>query len=351
MAERLRCAVIGLGAIGSAQLTNFLHCPRATVVAVAENNANRAKELADRYKISRSFTNYRDILDQPDIEAVSIALPNHLHAKVAVEALQSRKHVLLEKPMAMNAREAAKIIETAKKMKRMLMVSQNFRFYRHTQMARQIIERGDLGEIYHARCFWLRRKGIPRIGSWFTQKQYAGGGSINDLGSHLLDTCLHLMGEFNVTSVTATTHARFGPRGVGEMDWGKSEIDAKKPFDVEDHGVVLLKTKSGRSIILEASWAGDHPGDHREYGIDLLGTKAGLALYPARMYRECPDGYESVDLSLPTVPHAEDRIHHFVDCILDRRKPIVTMEESLKLQQIMDAIYRSSERGEAVTVR
>src|SRR5205809_7536105 len=157
MHERLRCAVIGTGGFGLAHLDSLLHCPRASTVAIAEINPERLKEAADRYKIARGYADYHDLLDQPDIDAVTIATPNHLHARVAIDALQARKHVLLEKPMAMNAREAAKIVETAKKMRRTLMVAQNFRFNRHTQIGKAILDRGDLGEVYHARWFWLRR--------------------------------------------------------------------------------------------------------------------------------------------------------------------------------------------------
>src|SRR5579863_4553579 len=197
MAERLRFGVIGAGGIGLDHLTSLSQCVRATAVAIAENNAARAKEASERFKIPRSYTDYRELLEQADIDAVTIALPNHLHAPVAIEALKARKHVLLEKPMAMNAKEAIKIADMASKMRRTLMVAQHFRFNRQTQMARQIVQRGDLGDIYHARCFWTRRNGIPRIGSWFTQKKLAGGGVIYDLGVHVLDTCLHLLNEFD----------------------------------------------------------------------------------------------------------------------------------------------------------
>ena len=261
MPDRLRCAVIGTGGFGLDHLNSLLHCPRAAAVALAEINPERLKEAADRYKISRAYADYQDLLDQPDIDAVTIAVPNHLHARIAIDSLQARKHVLLEKPMALNAKEAARILETSKKMRRTLMVAQNFRFNRHTQVAKAIVERGDLGEVYHARCFWLWRNNIPRIGSWFTQKQYSGGGCTMDLGVHMLDTCLHLLGDFEVKSVSAQTFARFGPRGLGETDWGKSPIDPKKPFDVEDYSVALLKLKSGRTLSLETSWAGHHaPG-------------------------------------------------------------------------------------------
>lgn len=345
MPERLRCAVIGTGAIGLEHLTSLSHCPRAAAVAVCDTHMGRAREATERFKIPRSYSDYREVLDQADIDAVTIALPNHLHAPVAIEALKARKHVLLEKPMAMNAREASKIIDTAMKMKRTLMVAQNYRFNRSTQMAKMLIQRGDLGEIYHARCFWLRRSGIPRIGSWFTQKKFSGGGCTFDIGVHMLDACLHLLGDFDVASVSGQTHSKFGGRGLNEVNWGKSEIDPAKPFDVDDYGVALLKLKSGRTVNFEVSWAGHQPPDGREIGIDLLGTQAGMALYPAKLFRNGPNGYESVHLSGLKVPQVEDRLHHFVNCVLDGKKPLVTLEESLRVQQILDAIYTSAASG------
>lgn len=350
MADRLRCAVIGTGAIGIHHLTSLMSCPRASAVALSESQHQRAKEAGDRFRIPRVYSDYRELLEQPDIDAVVVATPNHLHARIAVEALQARKHVLLEKPMATNYKDALKIAEAAKKMRRVVMVAQNFRFKRDTQTAKAMIERGDLGEVYHARGFWLRRNAIPRIGSWFTQKQFSGGGSMIDIGSHMLDACLHLIQEFDVTTVTAQTYAKFGPRGLGEFDWGKSEVDPKKPCDVEDYSVAFLRLKSGRTVILESSWAGFHPGDAREYGIDLLGTEAGLTLFPARVFRNGANGYETTDLALPKLPHDEDRVHHFVSCVLESKRPLVAIEESLKTQKILDAIYLSAKTGKEVKV-
>ncbi|MDB6031351.1 MAG: oxidoreductase [Verrucomicrobiales bacterium] len=348
MSDKLRCAVIGTGAFGTNHLVSLSACPRATIVALAESDPQRAKEAGERFKIPRTYSDYRELLEQPDIDAVTIATPNHLHAPVALAALQARKHVLLEKPMATASKDAVKIIETAKKMKRVVMVAQNFRFNRHTQLAKMAIERGTLGEVYHARGFWLRRNGIPRIGSWFTQKQFAGGGCTFDIGVHVLDACLHLMGDFDIQSVSAHTHAKFGPRGLGEFEWGKSAIDAKRTFDVDDFSTALLRTRSGKSIVLEVAWAAFTGNETREHGIDLLGTNAGLSLYPAKLFRNGPEGYEEVFLNQPKLPYSEDRIHHFVSSILDGTRPLVKPEESLAVLQVLEAIYKSSASGKEV---
>src|SRR5437763_3451281 len=168
MSDKLRCAVIGTGATGLEHLHSLIACPRAAAVAIGESHPQRAREASERFKLPRSYVDFRELLEQPDIDAVLIATPNHLHASMAIEALKARKHVLLEKPLATNFKDALKVVETAKKTKRTIMVGQGDRFHRQTQMAKMVIERGDLGEVYHARCFWMRRHGIPRIGSWFT---------------------------------------------------------------------------------------------------------------------------------------------------------------------------------------
>ncbi len=109
--------------------------------------------------------------------------------------------------------------------------------------------------------------------------------------------------------------------------------------------------KSGRSVALEAGWAAFVAPDAREYGIDLLGANAGLSLYPARLIRNSPDGFETIQLNGVKVPHSEDRVHHFVTCVLDGKKPLVPPEESLKIQELLDAIYLSSSTGKEVRLK
>ena len=348
MREKLRCAVIGVGAIGIEHLNSLLHCPRAATVAIAELNPQRLREAAEKFHIPRSYSNYEELLEQPDIDAVTIALPNFLHAPVAIAALNARKHVLIEKPMATNAKEAAKIVAAAQKNRRTVMVGKNLRFDKHTQSARLAIQRGDLGEVYHARAFSHRHSEIPRIGSWFTQKSLAGGGCLADAGSMLIDTLFHLLNDFDVVSVSATAHSKFGTRGKGEGTWGKSEIDPKRTFDVEDHGSAFLRMKKGYTVSVETSWAGFHPGDNREEGIDLLGTEAGMSLYPAKLFKQSLQGFETTHFYNTKNGVTEDRFSHFVNCVVEGKKPLIPIEESLKVQQVLDAIYASAETGKEV---
>src|SRR5271157_2459965 len=313
-------AVIGAGAIGHDHLASFKLHPAARVVAIAEVSRERGREAAERFSIPELVTDYRTLLRRADIDVISIALPNYLHARVALDALRAGKHVMLDKPMATSARDAEKLVAEAKKQGVLLMVGQNFRFNQETQMARHIVEAGTLGDVYHAKTSWQRRAGIPRIGSWFTQKRFAGGGCTYDIGVHALDRCLYLMGEFDAAAVSGQTYAKFGPRGLGNGGWGKSEIDPKAPFDVDDLSVALIKMKSGRTVLLEASWAAHGPLIDVNM-TQLFGTEAGLSLPPVQLFRQTRTGYsaEAVDLLPPAVN--TNRMVHFIDCLLGKAKP------------------------------
>ena len=343
-------AVIGAGAIGADHLASLKRHPAATVVALADTSSRRGREAAEAFDVPEVVTDYRLLLGREDIDVISIALPNYLHASVALEALRSGKHVMLDKPMATNARDAAKLVAEARARGVLFMVGQNFRFNAETQTARRVVEAGSLGDVYHAKTSWCRRSGIPRIGSWFTQRRFSGGGCTYDIGVHALDRCLYLMGEFEAAAVSGQTFAKFGPRGLGNGGWGRSEIDPSAPFDVDDLSVALIKLKSGRTVVLEAAWASHGPANDVN-ATQLFGTEAGLSLPPVQRYRPTRAGYctEAVDPLPPFVN--TNRMVHFIDCLLGKAEPFVKPAESLAVQKILDAIYVSSATGREVRIR
>jgi predicted dehydrogenase len=351
MPTPLRFGVVGAGAIGVHHLEAIRRCPRAQLVALAEISPQRRAEAAAKFQIPQTFADYRQMLRAVELDAVSIALPNYLHAPVALAALQAGKHVHLDKPFAMNLREAERVVAAARKHKRVFMVGQNQRFSREAQTLKLCIEKGLLGDIYHGRAWWIRRAGIPRIGSWFTQQKYAGGGCVLDIGVHMLDLCLHLMGNFQPETVTGITHQRFGKRGLGNGGWGKSEIDPRLPFDVDDYAAAFIKLKGGASVILEVAWACYDANPN--HGVQVYGTEGGGSVFPAKYTRRATnvDGYEVVSPQEVKVPYPEERLHHFVDCVLDGKPPLVLPAQSLAVQRILDAIYRSAATGREVRLK
>jgi predicted dehydrogenase len=343
-------AVFGAGAIGLDHIGSFKQHPAARVLAIADTSGSRASEAAKMFDVPVVATDYRELLARDDIDVVSIALPNYLHASVALDALKAGKHVMIDKPMATNARDAAVLVREAKKRRVLLMVGQNNRFSPDVQTLKQLVLQGVLGEVYHAKSAWTRRGGIPRIGSWFTQKKFAGGGSTYDIGAHALDRCLYLMGEFDAAAVSGQTYAKFGPRGLGEGTWGRSEVDPKKPFDVEDMSVALIKLKSGRTVLLETSWAAHQPvADFN--GTQLFGTEAGAVMPNLQLFRKTEHGYSTESVTTTTSLVSSNRMAHFIDCLLGKAKPYVKPEESLAVQKILDAIYESSRTGREVRVK
>jgi predicted dehydrogenase len=343
-------AVIGAGGIGQDHLASFKLHPAAKVVALAEVSPERGREAAEKFGIPEVVSDYRKLLRRSDIDVVSIALPNYLHASVTFDALRAGKNVMLDKPMATNARDAAKLVAEAKKQGVLFMVGQNFRFNVETQTAKQVVEMGTLGDIYHAKTSWSRRAGIPRIGSWFTQKRFAGGGCTYDIGVHALDRCLYLMGEFDAAAVSGQTFAKFGPRGLGNGGWGRSEIDPKAPFDVDDLSVALIKLRSGRTVLMEASWAAHGPLIDVNK-TELFGTEAGLSLPPVKLFKQERSGYSTTEVDLLPPLVNTNRMVHFIDCLLGKAKPFVKPAESLAVQKILDAIYVSARTGREVRIR
>lgn len=347
MKNTFNVAVIGAGAIGLNHIDSFQKHEAAKVVAVAEVSPERGKEAVEKYNVPELVTDYKDLLARDDIDVVSIALPNYLHAPVGLEALQAGKNVMIDKPVATNAPDAAKLVEAANKSGKLLMVGQNNRMTETVQTAKQLITRGDLGDVYHAKTAMMRRAGIPRIGSWFTQTKFAGGGCVYDIGVHALDRALYLMGEFEAAAVSGKTYSEFGPRGLGDGSWGKGEIDPNKPFDVDDLAVALIKLKSGRTVLLETSWAGHL--DNAD-STQVFGTEGGLKLPPLEWYRDTSEGYkvEPVEMLPPLVN--PNRMAHFIDVLLGQAEPFIKPTESLALQKILDAIYESSRTGHEVRI-
>ena len=347
MSKHFNVAVIGAGAIGLDHIRSFQKHPDASVVALAEVSPERGKEAADEFKIPTLVTDYKTLLERDDIDVVSIALPNFLHAPVGLEALQAGKNVMIDKPIATRAQDAAQLLAEAKKQGTLLMVGQNNRMTETVQTAKQMIDAGKLGEVYHAKTAMLRRSGIPRIGSWFTQTQFAGGGATYDIGVHALDRALYLMGEFDAASVSGKTYAEFGPRGLGDGNWGKGEINPDKPFDVDDLSIALIKLKSGRTVLLEASWAANL--DNYD-GTQILGTEGGLKFPPLQFYHDTPDGYKIDDVEMLPPMVDTNRMVHFIDVLQGKAEAFVKPEESLALQKILDAIYESSRTGHEVVI-
>ena len=349
--KTIRVGMIGAGQIARSHCEGVNKHPGAKVVAVADLSAERTKAIKERFGIDRIYTKWEDIVADPDVDAVSIALPNVFHMPVSVAALKAGKHVMLDKPFALNRNEAKRVIHAAKKSRRVFMLGMNQRFEAGAQIIKALVEREELGEIYHAKAYWLRRAGAPKFGTWFCRKDMAGGGCMLDIGVHILDLCLHLMGNWKPVTVSGTAYTKFGNRGIGEGGWGMSE-PGKHVFDVDDFATALVKFKNGASLQLDASWV-LHQETSGRHNVELYGTEGGATVFPRRIFRfgRKKGEYEVVEPQNVKIayPHC-NRFVNWIDVILRRDRPMCTPAEALVVQEIIDAIYESAETGREVRI-
>lgn len=356
--DKLRIGVIGCGA-GVFHLEGYAAEPRVKVVALAGLDTDRCQSLAKRFDIAGIYMDYRELLAQDDIDAVSIAVPNNLHNPVAIAALEAGKHVLIEKPLARHRAEAQEMVDAARKHNRVLAVAFQRRTRHDVEIVRDEIAAGNFGRVYYAKAFWMRRSGIPGLGSWFTSKDAAGGGPLIDLGVHVLDMALYVLGNPNVTSVSAATYAEIGPQGRGNWVGRRQSFADGGPgtYEVEDLATAFLRFEDGGTLLLEASWASfTEMGD--DFGIQVYGDNGGARIF-AKNYAHVDtlEIYQNIgDTTADSKPRLVERpghaqiIHGFVDGILDGKPVSPNGEEGLDRVRLIDAIYTSAELGREIPV-
>lgn len=342
----LNVGVIGLG-IGCSHIKGYREHPDAEVVAVADLDASKLHYIADERGIERRYESGEQMLEEEDLDVVSIATPNKYHKPLAIQALQAGTHVLCEKPMAMDAREAEEMIQAARNANRRLMINFSYRFGEGAQALKSQVEQGHLGKVYFGRTIWLRREGVPGMGGWFGQKEMSGGGPLIDLGVHRIDLALWLMDYPRPVWVMGDTYDHIASRLAEEQN---------KEFDVEDMAVALVKFDNGSTLEIEASWA-SHIEENDLMRTRLLGTEGGL------LYRNIDQGYgfeaelygkengfhfdRTLHLSGAGEPSA---MYHFVDAIIYDNPHMATGEDGLIVMKLLDAIYESAQSGTPVKI-
>ncbi len=349
MPAELRFGVLGAGQISRVACQEINRHAAARVVAASDPNPERLSELSAGLGGLRTYADNEALLADPELDAVFIATPNAFHAPLALGALAAGKHVFVEKPFATNASDAAAVVEQAERTGKLLSVGMNQRFRPDSQRVRQLVRDGELGHVYHAKAFWFRRAGIPKLGTWFSKKSLAGGGALYDIGVHLLDLALFVIDDFAPVSVSGQVYTTFGQRGIGEGSWGLSDRQHTE-FDVDDSATALLRFANGATLTLDVSWA-IHQKEPDRMNVVVHGSEAGAGCYPGELHRFSAEnaGYESAKLAESQLdyPHA-NRFHNFIGAVLGTEKLCVSPAQALAVQRILDAIYESSRLGREV---
>ena len=334
---KVGAAIVGLGWPGIQHLKGYIADPRSEVIAICDLDNGHAQKVATAYKIPRVYTDHLEMLENSDIDAVSVCLPNFLHAPISIGALNAGKHVLCEKPPARSAQEAKAMADAAAENDKTLMYALVQRFDGSTQTLKQLVREGELGEIYFGKAGYVRRRGVP-VGreGWFVDKERSGGGALIDIGVHALDCVWWLMNSPRPVEVMGTSYSHF-----------EHLVPDDVKYDVDDATFAQIRFENGATIVLETTWALNLPGDNY---IKIAGTKAGASLSPFTLYTE-EDGQElDKSLDAPSINGFDEEVKHFVGCIVDEKVPISSAEQGIMLMQMLDGIYESAQKGRSVPI-
>ncbi|MGB8644152.1 MAG: Gfo/Idh/MocA family oxidoreductase [Anaerolineae bacterium] len=348
--ETIRIGIVGSG-IGADHARALALVPGAEVVAMAGTGSKRTRVVAAELGIPHVYDDWREMLDRERLDALTIGAPNSFHAPIAVTALQKGLHVLCEKPLADTLAGAEQIARAAHASDRVFMMAFNLRYRPDSQACKAAVARGQLGQCYYARAGWMRASGIPGIGSWFTLKALAGGGPVIDLGVHVLDLSLWMLGHPQPVSVAAATYAMLGPQGRGGMGGGRF-VSGQGGYEVEDLAAAFIRFANGLTLSVEVSWASyGHIADG--YYVQLYGDAGGVELDgtdrtrsdTVRLYGEGQGQRVEVH---PAQAQDERQGGHngvaqeFIAAIREGRASSAPVEDGLATQRIIDAIYRSA---------
>lgn len=352
--KKAKVGIIGLGGISTvAHIPSYLEMDNVEIAAVCDINPEKIDKFREKFNLTEvpAFTDYRELLDVAGLDYVDICTPNYLHSVIAVDALNKGLHVLCEKPDAVSVEEAEKMKSAAEKSGKHLMVIRNNRYRKTARYLKQYIADGAMGDIYCGRCGWQRRRGIPGKGGWFTTKAQSGGGPLIDLGVHMIDLSIWLMGNPTPVSVSGCTYNKFANSDISDSvnsSFGDKVSDGT--FDVEDLAMGFIKFDNGACLQIEFSWASNVD---KEYNyVELRGTKAGATIKDGLQIFTENNGVlvDENPLIVDQFNAHKGNLEHFVDVILNGTKPEFEPIQGLNMIKILSAIYESAETGKEVVL-
>ncbi|WP_238996470.1 Gfo/Idh/MocA family protein [Paenibacillus pinistramenti] len=361
--KKLRFGFIGCGGIA-----NQKHFPalaalndEVELVAFCDIIEERAAQAAKQYGVENAsvYTDYKELLKDESLDVVHVLTPNVSHSYITVDALEAGKHVLCEKPMAINTEEAQKMLDAAKRTGKKLTIGYQNRCRVDSLALHEACENDELGDIYFAKAHAVRRKAVPTWGV-FPDKSKQGGGPLIDIGTHALDLTLWNMNNYKPKMVVGSTYQKLKDNPMGNM-FGPWDPET---FEVEDSAFGFIKMENGATIYLEAAWA-LNVLDGKEAQVTLCGTKAGAEMRGKAFLDE---GYVVFNTAqhgqlVETAPSDGGGVAYFsgesrrandvearmwVDALLNDKEPLVKPEQALVVTQILEAIYKSAETGEPV---
>ena len=343
---KIKIGFIGGGGIAREHMKHLSEIEDVELVAVTDISKPALDLCQETYGIPHGFTNYKEMLEMDAIDAVTVGTPNSAHFEPTIDALRSGKDVLVEKPMAITAEEAAEMVKTSRDTDRLLVIGFQYRFSSEAQMLKRFIDRGEFGKILYGRCLALRRRGIPNWGV-FGRKDLQGGGPLIDIGVHMIEAAHYLMGSPQPISAFGSTYTYLGDRPSETVsmwpDWDH------KTYSVEDLAVGMIRFDNGATLSVESSFAA-HIGKG-EWNFSLMGEKSGGQYSPPMVFKDQSGTMINMTPEhLPDINPFRYKMEHFVECIKTRQPSEAPGEHGVLVQQILNGIYRSAETGTEVPI-
>ncbi len=321
--------------------------PNAEVVAICDINDKALNLFGDKYGIEKRYTSIEDMLANEKLDAADICVWNCNHAKCSIAASNAGLHVLCEKPMATCEKEAREMVAAAEKAGKLLMIEFAMRFVTNSLVVKDFVDKGFMGDIYYAKANYLRSRGTP--GGWFRDKSRSGGGTLLDIGVHVLDLTRYLMGNPKPVSVFAATFDQLGslPNIKSKGGWMPLDSSVKDPSDVEDLAVAMVRYDNGAVTTLETSYTLYTEG---HTGCEIFGTKGGAAWgeKPLKLFTQMNDFMVDVTPDVGNYSEEVNAYDNFVDCIENNAKCLAPAEDGVMIMKILDAIYESAKTGHEV---
>jgi len=350
--EKIRVGVIGVGQIGKYHLDNYSKVSGAEVVAVADVNEAEARRVGELYKIPSVYTNFRELLQRDDIQAVDVCLHNNFHAPVTIAALEAGKEVFCEKPMAGAYIDAEAMFKAGRATGRKLHIQCQNIFLKEAKAAKYLIEEGHLGKVYHVRSSGHRRRGRPYVDGYgsptFVQKQNSAGGALYDMGVYHINTILYLINNPTVERISGKTYQETG------MDERRRQASG---YSVEELGLGFVRFGGGLTLDIIEAWA-VHMNSFD--GSMIFGSEGGVRLDPFGFYRNLGDLELDSTANLSRLEWRQHTVHEIGDvydspqhhwiAALQGRVDLIPMDEiALNTMLISEGIYLSDRLGREVT--
>jgi predicted dehydrogenase len=343
MMDETKVGIIGAGGIaGGKHLPGHRNVEGVSIIAVCDIDRQRAENFAKQHDIKHVFTDYNDLVAMPELDAVSVCTPNNFHAPPTIAALEAGKHVICEKPIAGNANDGQAMVDAQKASGKVLQIGLQSRFGTEARTLRKLYEDGFFGDIYYARAMAMRRRGVPASPSFIT-KSIAGGGPLIDIGVHILDVLLWMIGTPKPIEAFGSIAQKFGHQADVINPWGKW---TPAQFDVEDFAMGVIRFEGGLTVTLETAWASHIENTGTTF---FMGDRAGATYGPARIYTD-KEG-EMIDYEPELLTGLPGEFESFHKAIREGLSSPVPPEEVLLIAKIFDALYESARIGRSVPIK